>query len=166
MTLKNRFSLATIAGLALAGGWIVSGSYASPPRGDAHLFQGYWVGTDPLDGGDSRRGMIAVDASTVSMIGRDSYFSLCDGTDRGVVSFEDGFAEDGVLTTDNNLLKCFNNGEEILLKARYELVDDSIMNETITTQDDVLITTIIFHRISTDAVRGENQQQAKVRRSM
>ena len=75
-----------------------------------------------------------------------------------MVSFEDGFAEDGVLTTDNNLLKCFNNGEEILLKARYELVDDSIMNETITTQDDVLITTIIFHRISTDAVRGENQQ--------
>ena len=158
MTTVNRFTLGTLAGVALAGALVVSGVDASP-RGDAQAFQGYWVGTDPLDGGDSRRGMIATDASTVSMIGRDTYFSLCDGTDRGVVTFEDGFAEDGVLTTDNNLLKCFNNGEEVLLKARYELMaDGTVMTETITTQDDTLITTIVFHRISAGSGQDEDQQ--------
>ena len=158
MTTVNRFTLGTLAGVALAGALVVSGVDASP-RGDAQAFQGYWVGTDPLDGGDARRGMIATDASTVSMIGRDSYFSLCEGTDRGVATFEDGFAEDGVLTTDNNLLKCFNNGEEVLLKARYELMaDGTVMTETITTQDDTLITTIVFHRISVGSRRNENQQ--------
>ena len=158
MTIVNRFAPGTLAGVALAGALVVSGVDASP-RGDAQAFQGYWVGTDPLDGGDSRRGMIATDASTVSMIGRDTYFSLCDGTDRGLVSFEDGFADDGVLTTDNNLLQCFNNGEEILLKARYKLMDDdAVMTETITTQDDTLVTTIVFHRISVGSRRNENQQ--------
>jgi hypothetical protein len=92
--------------------------------------------------------MIAKSDSTVAMIGRDSYFTLCDGTDRGLASFDDGFADNGVLTTDNNLLKCFNNSEEILLKARYELVDDEVMIETLTTQDDEPVTTIIFHRLS------------------
>ena len=49
----------------------------------ARTFVGYWMGIDPLDGGDSRRGITPKDDGTFSIIGRDTVFTLCDGTDRG-----------------------------------------------------------------------------------
>ncbi len=115
-------------------------------------FQGYWFGTDPLDGGDSRRGLIVGDGGAVEMAGRDSFLTLCDETDRGLLTFEDGTVDgSGVLTTDNFLITCFNNGAEILLKARYRLLNDVVMVETLTTQDDTPVTEIIFHRASQDS---------------
>ena len=42
-------------------------------------FVGYWMGIDPLDGGDSRRGITVNANRTFSVIGRDTVFTLCDG---------------------------------------------------------------------------------------
>jgi len=150
MAKKTKLTAMALAGL-LAGTLTATGVFPrTASASDAEDFQGYWVGTDPLDGGDSRRGFVAVDKQTVQMAGRDSFLTLCDGTDRGLASFNDGIVKDDVLSTGNFLLECFNNGAQVVLKARYQLLDDALMLETLTTQADAPVTEILFHRISDD----------------
>ena len=60
------------------------------PKKAAAGFQGYWMGVDPLDGGDSRRSLVQQSDGTFALAGRDSVLTLCDGTDRGFVRFDDG----------------------------------------------------------------------------
>ena len=56
----------------------------------ARQFVGYWMGIDPLDGGDSRRGdHAATETRTFALIGRDTVFTLCDGTDRAIVTVDE-----------------------------------------------------------------------------
>jgi len=47
----------------------------------------YWMGVDPVDGGDSRRSLTLQANRTYALAGRDSVLTLCDGTDRGYASF-------------------------------------------------------------------------------
>jgi hypothetical protein len=68
---------------------------------DSKHFVGYWMGIDPTDGGDTRRGITENANGTFSVVGRDSFLTLCDGTDRGLASFSDGVANDGEMTTSN-----------------------------------------------------------------
>ena len=61
--------------------------WAAPP---AKGFQGYWIGVDPVDGGDQRRSFELRDDGIVVVVGRDSFLRLCDNSDRGLVSIDDG----------------------------------------------------------------------------
>ena len=122
--------------------------WAQPP---VKAFQGYWMGVDPLDGGDSRRGFVQQDDGTFAMAGRDSFLTLCDNTDRGIATFDDGVVVGRrVMTTGNLKLSCFGNGALVLLRARYELVSDSVMIETLTAQDGSPVDRIVFHKVSRD----------------
>jgi hypothetical protein len=81
-------------------------------------FLGYWMGVDPLDGGDSRRGLVRQQNGTFALAGRDTFFTLCDNTDRGFISFEDGVVVGrGTMRTDNLKITCLNTGVIVLLKA-------------------------------------------------
>ena len=113
------------------------------------IFQGYWMGVDPLDGGDSRRSLVRQQNGTYALAGRDSFLTLCDNTDRGLITFDDGVVVGhGVMKTENLKITCFNTGDVALLKASYTLIDDSVMTEVVTAQDGTPVDTIIFHKVS------------------
>lgn len=111
-------------------------------------FVGYWMGTDPRDGGDSRRGFTLNPDGTVSMAGRDSYVGLCGGGDLAYFSFSDGVVAGSRMTTDHFVVTCFNNGEVVTLHARYDLIGPGLMRETLTREDGTLESKIVFHRVS------------------
>jgi hypothetical protein len=114
-------------------------------------FQGYWMGVDPVDGGDARRSIVRQDDGAFAMAGRDTVFSLCDSTDRGLGSFADGVLTGRrVMSTDNLRILCFNNGAQVTLRARYELVSDGLMIEVATLQDGTPVSTIVLHKVSHD----------------
>jgi hypothetical protein len=118
---------------------------APPPK----TFQGYWIGVDPIDGGDQRRSFELREDGIISVVGRDSFLRLCDNSDRGLVTVDDGvLAGRDMMTTDNLRLTCFGNSSLVVLKARYELVNDSLMTETLTMQDDTPVQRLVLHRIS------------------
>jgi hypothetical protein len=52
--------------------------------------------------------------------------------------------------TANLKLSCFGNGALVLLRARYQLVSDSVMIETLTAQDGSPVDRIVFHKMSRD----------------
>lgn len=116
-------------------------------RKDARQFVGYWMGIDPLDGGDSRRGITRNDDGTFSMIGRDTVFSLCDDTDRAVITLSDGIVVDSALVGDL-VITCLNDGSIVTLNARYDVLDRNIVSETVTRQEGEFVDEIIFHRVS------------------
>ena len=113
----------------------------------ARKFIGYWMGIDPLDGGDARRGITANDDGTFSMIGHDSVLTLCGGTDRGIIRVDDFTAVgSATLVSDNHVLTCTNNGRTITLRNRTELIDKNIIRETVT--GDNFFDETIYHRVS------------------
>lgn len=114
----------------------------------ARRFVGYWMGIDPLDGGDSRRGITRNQDDTLSVIGRDTVFTLCDNTDRAIVTVGDGVIVNSVLTSDNFVIKCSNTGSTVRLKVRYDPVDTNIIRETVTQQDGTPVDEILFHRVN------------------
>ena len=59
-------------------------------RGPALEFQGYWMGVDPVDGGDAGRSIVLAADGRYALAGRDTVFSLCDGTEHGIGTFDDG----------------------------------------------------------------------------
>jgi hypothetical protein len=67
----------------------------------ARQFVGYWMGIDPLDGGDSRRGITRNEDRTFSVIGRDTVFTLCDNTDRAIVTVSDAVVAGPALVSEN-----------------------------------------------------------------
>jgi hypothetical protein len=114
----------------------------------ARQFAGYWMGIDPLDGGDSRRGITRNRDRTFSVIGRDTVFTLCDGTDRAVVTVGDAVVLGSALVSDNLVIRCINTGSTVTLKVRYDVIDRNIVRETVTTQGGDPVDEIIFHRVS------------------
>jgi len=148
--------IASAAVLVLGAGWAALVAQASkrPRDGSGHdrtgarQFVGYWMGIDPLDGGDARRGITRNDDGTFAVIGRDTVFTLCDGTDRAIVTVDDARLSGGALVSDNFVISCTNNGQTISLKLRYDVVDRNIISETLTTQSGDPVDKIIFHRVS------------------
>jgi hypothetical protein len=114
----------------------------------ARQFVGYWMGIDPLDGGDSRRGITRNRNGTFSVIGRDTVFTLCDGTDRAIVTLSDAAVVDSRLVSDNLLIRCTNDGSTVRLKVRYDVLGRNIVRETVTSQAGEPVDKIIFHRVS------------------
>ena len=134
----------------ILGAVLVVRLWAQPPGKHASkIFQGYWMGVDPLDGGDSRRSLVRQQNGTYALAGRDSFLTLCDNTDRGFISFDDGVVVGrGVMKTDNFKITCFNTDVIVPLKASYVLIDDNVMTEVTTAQDGTPVDTIIFHKVS------------------
>lgn len=135
-----------LATVALVAAVFAVRTWAAPP---ARTFQGYWIGVDPIDGGDQRRSFELGDNGIFSVVGRDSFLRLCDETDRGLVTIDDGvLIRRDTVTTDNLRLACLNTGAIVILKARYELVSDGLMIEHLTTPDDAPVHRLVLHRIS------------------
>ena len=145
--MRRNVALTTVVFLAAL---LVVRLWAQPSgKNTSRIIQGYWMGVDPLDGGDSRRGFFEQQNGTFAMAGRDSYLTLCDNTDRGFIAFDDGVvAGRGNMRTDNLKISCLNTGAVVLLKARYVLIDDSTMVEVVTAQDGTPVDTIVFHKVS------------------
>ncbi|MGH6903490.1 MAG: hypothetical protein ACREIR_12210 [Geminicoccaceae bacterium] len=112
----------------------------------ARQLVGYWIGTDPLDGGDSRRGFTRNRDGTVSMIGRDTMFSFCGNTDRGVITLSDGIVVGSTLVGDL-VITCLDDGSTVTLNARYDLVHRNVVREALTGEDG-FTDEIIFYRLS------------------
>jgi hypothetical protein len=147
-----RFALA--AGLVLAVA-VTAHVWAEPSWGNhpgraTPAFQGYWMGVDPLDGGDSRRSLIRQANGRYAMAGRDTVLTLCDGSDRGFISFNDGVAGRSTMRTDNLTIACTNFGVSVVLHVRYELFGDDLMVEETTTPGGSPVSRIIFHRVGVD----------------
>lgn len=112
-------------------------------------FQGYWMGIDPIDGGDARRSLILRSDGKYSFAGRDSMLTLCDSTDRGFASFDDGTViARNVMVSNAMTIQCFNNGARVHLHLRFELVANGLMIETATLADGSPVSTIVLHKVS------------------
>lgn len=117
--------------------------------GKSSPFVGYWIGVDPVDGGDARRSLIQQADGTFHLAARDTFFSLCDNTDHGFGSFDDGtLVSKDVLVSNNLTLECFNNGATVTLHVRFELKSDNLMFEVATRADGTPVSTIVFHKVS------------------
>jgi hypothetical protein len=145
-------ALFLVAGL---GSEVLVAQAAKKPGGHkqtARQFVGYWMGVDPLDGGDVRRSITANKNGTFSMIGHDSVLTLCDGTDRGIITVSDfrpvRSAKKPALVSDHHVLTCTNNGTTSTLKNRTVLIDKNIIRETVTTQDGQFVDKTFYHRVS------------------
>ena len=67
------------------------------------------MGVDPVDGGDARRSLILRSDGKYALAARDSTLTLCDSTDRGFASFDDGSVVSRTVMQSNTLIiKCFN----------------------------------------------------------
>jgi hypothetical protein len=143
--MSRSLALVTTALVAVA---LAAQVWAQPGK-SSPAFQGYWMGVDPVDGGDARRSLVQLPNGTFALAARDTAFTLCDGTDRGFGSFEDGeVVGRTVLRSDTLTLECFNNGASVVLHVRYELVDKGLMREVTTRTDGTPVSTIILHKLS------------------
>ncbi len=151
MPMPHRFALVTVLVLGVA---VTAHVWAEQSWGHASgkhtssAFHGYWMGVDPLDGGDSRRSLVRLSNGRYAMAGRDTVLSLCDGTDRGFISFDDGIAGRNVLRTDSLTIACSNTGASVVLRVRYELFGDDLMVEDTTTLAGSPVSRIVFHKVS------------------
>ena len=114
----------------------------------ARQFVGYWMGIDPLDGGDSRRGITRNPGGAFSVIGRDTVFTLCDGTDRAIVTVDEATVAGSALVSDDFVITCTGDGPIVHLKVRYDVIDRNVVRETLTSQSGEPVDEIIFHRVS------------------
>jgi hypothetical protein len=149
--MRTALVTASVLGLILMAGISARSDQASAQsRGHAD-FQGYWMGVDPLDGGDARRSLILRSDGKYALAGRDSMLTLCDSTDRGFASFDDGTVVGrNVMQSDTLTIQCFNNGATVQLHLRFELVERGLMIETATLPDGSPLSTIVLHRVSTN----------------
>ena len=144
--MRRTLALLTVAVLAV---FFVSRVWAEPPTNPADVFQGYWMGVDHVDGGDSRRSLVLLNNGRYAMAGRDTVLSLCDGTDRGFARFDDGEVVGRDLMQSNALtIQCFNNGATVVLRVRFELVGKGLMVEHTTRLDGSPVSSIVFHKVS------------------
>ena len=153
--MKRHLVLSVCAVVLMAGSLaLVANAASTSGRSSArHLpaarqFAGYWMGIDPLDGGDSRRGITKTSGAGFALIGRDTVFTLCDGTDRAIVTADDLTVSGRKLVSDDFVIECTNNSSTIRLKVRYSVIGRNIIRETLTTQTGDPVDKIIFHRVS------------------
>ena len=107
------------------------------------------MGIDPLDGGDSRRSLLQLNDGRFAMAGRDTVLTLCDGTDRGFISFDDRrVVEKNLLQSDSLTIECTNSGASVVLRVRYEPIGNDVMIEHTTRLDGTPVSRIVFHKVS------------------
>ena len=152
--MRSRPVLLTVSvlGLVLAARlWAQPPSVHEPPGRTGLGFQGYWMGIDPLDGGDSRRSLVQLENGMFALAGRDTALTLCDGTDRGFIGFADGaVVEKNVLQSNRLTIACSNTGAQVVLRVRYDLADNGVMIENTTTLNGTPVSRIVFHKVTHD----------------
>jgi len=75
--------------------------------------------------------------------------TLCDSTDRGFASFDDGtVVARNVMVSNAMTIQCFNNGATVHLHLRFEIVSEGLMIETATLADGSPVSTIVLHKVS------------------
>jgi hypothetical protein len=149
--MRTALVTASVLGLVLMAGISAKWDQASAQSRGPADFHGYWMGVDPVDGGDARRSLILRTDGTYALAARDSLLHLCDSTDRGFASFDDGtVVSRTVMQSDTLVIKCFNNGATVQLHLRFELVERGLMVETATLPDGTAVSTIVLHRVSTN----------------
>jgi hypothetical protein len=60
--------------------------------------------------GDSRRGITRNDDRMFTIVGRDTVFTLCDGTDRAIVTVDDAVGDGSALVSDELRITCIRDG--------------------------------------------------------
>jgi hypothetical protein len=86
-----------------------------------------------------------------ALAGRDTALTLCDGTDRGFISFDDGeVVKKDVLQSNRLTIACSNTGALVVLRVRYELAGNGVMIENTTTLNGTPVSRIVFHKVSHD----------------
>jgi hypothetical protein len=151
--MPRRFAFVVVLVLGVV---VTAHVWAEPSwKPQSKAFTGYWMGIDPLDGGDSRRSLVRLTNGRYAMAGRDSALTLCDGTDRGFISFDDGIAGKNVLRTDSLTIACTNSGASVVLRVRYELFGEDLMIEETTTLTGAPVTRIVFHKVGGGAHRAD-----------
>lgn len=112
MKLCKMIAIATLITVGLTGQSVIADNERKIP------IVGLWEGIDPDDGGNHLRSITRNENGTLSLIGSSTYFTMCDGTDRGVI-IGTGVVENGVLKAKETLT-CYNNGQTIKgLEADY-----------------------------------------------
>ena len=107
------------------------------------------MGVDPVDGGDARRSIVQLDNGKFALAARDSVLTLCDSTDRGLGTFDDGeLVGRNQLRSNNLTLRCFNNGASVTLHVTFELIGNGLMVEVATLANGTPVSTIVFHKVS------------------
>jgi hypothetical protein len=139
----------TVLGLVLAARLWAQPPLVQPPGKTGLGFQGYWMGIDPLDGGDSRRSLVQLENGMFALAGRDTALTLCDGTDRGFISFADGVAVEKNVLQSNGLTIACSNTVAVVLRVRYEL-GNGVMIENTTALNGTPVSRIVFHKVSHD----------------
>ena len=151
--MRNHLGILAVAALG-ATLTTLAAAQAPPgqPTGKAkHGFQGYWMGVDPVDGGDARRSLIQREDGKFALAARDTVLTLCGGTEHGFARFDDGELVDrNVLQSNTLTIECFNNGASVVLHVRYELLGKGLMLEHTTRPDGSLVSDIVFHKVSQD----------------
>ena len=150
--MRRHLALVTIL---ILGSALVTHVWAQPPWAQASGknagFQGYWMGVDPTDGGDARRSIIRLETGNFALAARDTVFHLCDGTEHGFGSFDDGvIVSKNVMRSDALMIQCFNNGASVVLHVRFELIGPGLMTEVATLADGTPVSTIVLHKVSTE----------------
>jgi hypothetical protein len=142
---------AIVLGTVLAARVWAQPPWAQPQGKPNGSFEGYWMGVDPVDGGDARRSLVRKSDGTYMLAARDSVLTLCGGTEHGFASFDDGTVIARNTMQSNTLtISCFNNGATVVLHVRFELVKDGLMLEFATLEDGTEVSTIVLHRVSVD----------------
>jgi hypothetical protein len=148
--LLRALAIATL-GAALASHAAAQTAPAQPTARVKPGFQGYWLGVDPVDGGDARRSLIQREDGKFALAARDTVLTLCGGTEHGFASFDDGeLVGRNVLQSNTLTIQCFNNGASVVLHVRYELLGKGLMLEHTTRPDGSLVSDIVFHKVSQD----------------
>eukprot|EP00523_Entomoneis_sp_CCMP467_P000592 CAMPEP_0168758668 /NCGR_PEP_ID=MMETSP0724-20121128/21822_1 /TAXON_ID=265536 /ORGANISM="Amphiprora sp., Strain CCMP467" /LENGTH=148 /DNA_ID=CAMNT_0008807559 /DNA_START=9 /DNA_END=455 /DNA_ORIENTATION=- len=65
---------------------VVAGGKKGNGKGMGNYFEGYWIGIDPNDGGDTRRSIVKTGKTTYDFVARDSIITLCGGGEPGSVA--------------------------------------------------------------------------------
>ena len=77
-------------------------------------------------------------------------FTLCDGTDRAIITVTDAVVVGSALVSDNLIITCTNTGSTVRLKVRYDVIDRNIVRETVTTQVVSLLTRSFSTELASD----------------
>lgn len=144
MKLYKTIAVAILIMIGLTGQSVLADNKRGNP------FVGLWKGIDPDDGGNQLRSITSnADGRTFSLTGSSTYFSLCNGTERGVITGK-GETQGTVLKTKVTLT-CFNVNPPSLynVEANYEL---DRRNGTLIERTDLRTANkkppIVFHLIS------------------
>lgn len=144
MKLRKTIAMATLIIIGLTSQSVLADNERKSP------FVGLWEGIDPDDGGNQLRSITSnEDGKTFSLTGSSTYFSLCGGTDRGVITGT-GEIQGTVVLETKVTLTCSNDPPSLYkVKANYEL---DRKNGTLIERTDLRTENnkppIIFHLIS------------------